>query len=1017
MTNFAWQTRTALRGSVATAALSLAMLVGPSALAQDTAAAESAANAETIVVTGSLIRNPNLVRSSPVTVTSAEEIDLQQVNTAEEILRDIPGIVPSIGSAVNNGNGGAAFVDLRGLGSNRNIVLLDGQRLVPAELNGRLDLNNIPLALIERVEVLTGGASTTYGADAVAGVVNFITKRDFTGVELQGGYGVTEQGDGTTLRLDLTMGAAFDDGRGNVTLGIGYQEADQVLQDDRDFSRFSYDSFTGVAGGSGTSNPSRFSGVNPSGADSIIGGTNVQGGQRQVTADGTAFRPTTAFDAFNFNPYNIFQTPFRRYNIYAAGRYEVSENLEFYTRAIFSRNRVQTIIAPSGAFGLTVNVPLNNPFLTTAQRNAYCQFDTTPGVGYTPRFTPAECAAAATATGPTDPKYRQVASVVSRRNVEGGPRISTYDTTFFDYQAGARGAITSTIDYDVSVSYGESENVSTATGYWLNSRVRQGVQAGPNGCFDGSNGCVPVNLFGATGSITPAMNDFLQEASATTNSFSLTQFKGNIAGDVGFGVPLASNPIAFAVGSEYRDYSARQQSDLLSQSGDLGGGGGAAPNIDGGFSVYEFFGEVVAPIVQDKPFMEDLTLEAGVRYSNYSVDAPTNPAYTTWTWKVGGSWSPGFGLKIRGNYARSVRAPNIAELFSPVNTGLTNLSDDPCANLTDAGTNIPGRPVPTGELAAICRAQGAPAGVIGAIPVPTAGQANATFGGNANLQPETSNSWTLGAVFVPQFAPGLSLTVDYYNIVVTDAITAPAPGDGIAACFGANPLSPPAGASATAACTNIRRSDITGGLSGDSAEVPGLLLLRSNLGRLETDGVDFTMNYGTDFGAVGWRLALIGNWTSRNIFQAAPGTLRRDCVGKFSANCGSIQPDWSWSVRNTFSISDFDFSLLWRYLSSVEYEDAGTAGAAFSGTLSGGNLAGQKVDFNRIPAYSIFDLSARFQASEMFSLTFTIQNLFNRQPTVVGNSIGSTSFNSGNVYPSTYDALGRRFAIGARVKF
>jgi outer membrane receptor protein involved in Fe transport len=195
------------------------------------------------------------------------------------------------------------------------------------------------------------------------------------------------------------------------------------------------------------------------------------------------------------------------------------------------------------------------------------------------------------------------------------------------------------------------------------------------------------------------------------------------------------------------------------------------------------------------------------------------------------------------------------------------------------------------------------------------------------------------------------------------------------------------------------------------------LLLRSNLGRLETDGVDFTMNYGTDFGAVGWRLALIGNWTSRNIFQAAPGTLRRDCVGKFGANCGSIQPDWSWSVRNTFSISDFDFSLLWRYLSSVEYEDAGTAGAAFSGTLSGGNIAGQKVDFNRIPAYSIFDLSARFQANEMFSLTFTIQNLFNRQPTVVGNSIGSTSFNSGNVYPSTYDALGRRFAIGARVKF
>jgi outer membrane receptor protein involved in Fe transport len=1021
--NSAWTARAALRGTAATAAITIAMLAGPSAFAQSTAAAAAPADAETIVVTGSLIRNPNLDRSSPVTVTSAEEIDLKQVNTAEQILRDIPGIVPSIGSAVNNGNGGASFVDLRGLGSNRNIVLLDGQRLVPAELNGRFDLNNVPLALVERVDVLTGGASTTYGADAVSGVVNFITRRDFTGVEVSGGYGITEKGDGQTLRLDLTMGAAFDDGRGNVTLGIGYQEADQVLQDDRDFSRFSYDSFFGSAGGSGTSAPSRFSGVNPSGGDNITGGVNVQGGSRQITPDGTAFRPTTAFDAFNFNPYNVFQTPFKRFNIYAAGRYEVNENLEFYTRAIFSKNKVQTIIAPSGAFGLSVSVPLNNPFLTTAQRNAFCNFDTNPAAGITPRFTPAECAAAATATGPTDPNYRTVTSVLARRNVEGGPRISTYDTTFFDYQAGLRGAVTSTLDYDVSVSYGESENVSTAAGYWLNSRVRQGLLTqrdpvtGAVSCQNTANGCVPINVFGGVGSITPEMIDFLQEESATTNKFSLTQFKGNIAGDVGFGIPFASNPIAFAVGAEYRDYSAQQKSDLLSQSGDLGGAGGAAPNIDGGFSVYEFFGEVIAPIVQDVPFVEDLTFEAGVRYSNYSIDAPSNPSFDTWTWKVGGSWSPGFGLKIRGNYAQAVRAPNIAELFSPVNTGLTNLNDDPCANLNDAGGRIPGRPVPTGELLAVCLAQGAPASSIGSISVPTAGQANATFGGNVELKPETSTSWTLGAVFVPEFAPGLSLTVDYYNIVVTDAITEPAPGDGIAACFGDNPLSPPAGAAATDACRIIRRSAITGGLSGDSSEVPGLFLATSNLGRLETDGVDFTLNYGLPLGPVDWKLAITGNWTGKSVFQASETADPRDCVGLYGANCPSIQPDWSWSVRNTFTISDFDFSLLWRHMTSVRYEDAGTADEAFIGTITGGNLAGQEADFNFIPSYDIFDLSMRFQASEMFSFTFAISNLFDKQPKVVGNSIGSTSFNSGNVYPSSYDALGRRFNVGARLRF
>jgi outer membrane receptor protein involved in Fe transport len=1021
------------------------MLAGPSALAQSVAASDAAAaDAETIVVTGSLIKNPNLDRSSPVTVVGADEIDLQQSNVAEELLREIPGIVPNVGSSVNNGNGGASFVDLRGLGPNRNIVLLDGQRLVPADLTGQFDLNNVPLALIERVDVLTGGASTTYGADAVSGVVNFITKRDFTGVELNGGYGLTERGDGQTLRLDMTMGAGFDDGRGNIVLGVGYQEADQVLQDDRDFSRTSYNSGNGRAEGSGTSVPSRFSGVNPTGTNRIANPADAllpqicneatpsaerplvpglpscvsgQAGLRQVTNDGTAFRAGNAFDSFNFNPFNVFQTPFKRFNIYAAGRYEVSENLEFYSRAMFSKNKVQTIIAPSGAFGLGgLTVSLNNPFLTTAQRNAFCAFDNDPGVGYTPRFTPGECAAAATAAGRDDPNYREVTGVTAaRRNVEGGPRISTYDTTFFDYQVGARGAITSTIDYDVSVNYGESDNTETATGYWLNSRVAQGllVERGPGGvatCQDTSNGCVPLNLFGAVGSITPEMIDFLQEASTTTLSTSLTQVRGNISGDAGFGIPWASNPIAFAVGAEWRDYSARQAADTLGQSGDLAGAGGADPSINGGLSVYEFFGELIAPLVQDKPFFEDLTFEAGVRYSSYSVDAPGNPTFDAWTYKLGGSWTIGGGVKVRGGYARAVRAPNISELFSPLNFALTNLDDDPCANLDDAGRPL-GRPNPSGELLAICLAQGAPADSIGSIALPTAGQANTRTTGNPNNRPETSDSYTLGVVFAPQFAPGLTMTLDYYNIYVTNALTFPTSADVIQNCFGPNPLTPPAGAAASAGCGVIQRNPETGGLDGTL--IGGLFQPTSNQGTLHTDGIDFTANYGTEFGQVGWNLAVSGNWTSRNKFQALPASVNRDCTGLYSPDCASIVPEWQFSVRNTVSISDFDLSLLWRYISKTRFETQD----AFRGTLSGGNLNGQEADFNFIPAWHIFDLSARFQASETFSLVVAIQNLFDRQPKVVGNTIGSTSFNSGNVYPSTYDALGRRFNVGARINF
>jgi iron complex outermembrane receptor protein len=216
-------------------------LFAPPALAQTTpttpppgvqpaeAAVADEAGDSDIIVTGTLIRNPNLISSSPVSVTTSEEIALKQSTTAEQLIRDIPGVSPNVGTSVNNGNAGASFVDLRGLGANRNIVLLDGTRITPANLNGSVDLNNIPLALIDRVDLLTGGASTTYGADAVSGVVNFITKRDFSGIDINVSNGITERGDGNRFRVDATIGANLEDGRGNVVLSIGYQQADEVF--------------------------------------------------------------------------------------------------------------------------------------------------------------------------------------------------------------------------------------------------------------------------------------------------------------------------------------------------------------------------------------------------------------------------------------------------------------------------------------------------------------------------------------------------------------------------------------------------------------------------------------------------------------------------------------------------------------------------------------------------------------------------------------------------------------------
>lgn len=972
-------TLTALKVGSAPMVLGVAMMSGP-VYAQ---VAEETLPADTIIVTGSRISNPNLELAAPVNVTTADTIELQQNNVAEEILREIPGIVPSIGSAVNNGNGGASYVNLRGLGSTRNIVLLDGERIVPSDIVGRVDLNNIPVALVERVDVLTGGASATYGADAITGVVNFIINDDFEGLELNGGYQITERGDGGTFRVDLTTGASFDDGRGNVILGIGYQESDPVYQGSRDFSLFNIDSFSGGGGGSGTAVPARLA----------VPGS----GTLQIAPNGQSLVGTYA--PFNFNPFNIFNTPFERYNIFASAKYEVADNIEVYSRGLFSKQTVSTIIAPSGSFGIGVDIPLSNPFLTDGIRNQLC-------AGF--EISADACAAGAAATDPNDPAYRTITTSLFRRAVEVGPRISDYTTTLFDYRLGVRGDLTSTIGFDISGSYGESENAQQIQNYVLNSRIRQSLLAtNPNTCLDESNGCVPVNFFTPTATVfTPEQLDFLSDTSQVTNKSSLAQARASLDGDFGYALPWASDAINFVVGAEFREYNASQVSDSLAKAGDLGGAGGAAPDINGGYKVYEAFGEIAIPLVQDRPFFDELTLNAGIRQSHYEVDSPSEPTYNTTTWTVRGSWAPVPDLKIRGGYSRAVRAPNISELFSPVNTVLTNLSNDPCVTLNDEGNTI--RPAPTGALREVCLAQGANAGNINSIAQPISGQANATIGGNLDLGPETASTWTAGVILQPRVVPGLTLTVDYYNIKVKDYISAPTPGDAISACF--DNLDP-----TSAACLAIGRDPITGGLSGDPATTPGLFLSLSNLGKIKTSGVDFNLSYQRDIGFANLILNAAGNWTDNQTFQSSPSAVPLDCIGIFSENCGSLAPEWQWSVRGTLAFEAVDVSLLWRHIDGFDYE----FGDAFEGTLpdSVGPVAGKDVNFNRIDSYDYFDLTTRWNATEHFSFTFSIQNLFDKQPPIVGGNVGSTTYNSGNTYPSTYDALGRRYAIAAKLRF
>ena len=701
--------------------------------------------------------------------------------------------------------------------------------------------------------------------------------------------------------------------------------------------------------------------------------------------------------------------------MFGEAHYDASDHVTFYTRGMFSKNTVGTILAPGGAFAVNDTINYNNPYLPAGAAQQFCASN---------GLDAATCTAAINATGPTDPNYKTFTSAVSRRTPELGNRVSNDTTTLFDYKIGAKFTFLNSLTLDVGGNYGQSENNQVTTGNLRTSRVQDASLASLVGgvptCDSGNSGCVPVDLFGESGSITADQAAYLTGDTRVTEKTSLVQAHALLTGDFGVSSPLANSPISFAVGAEYRKYTADQTADDLSQTaGEISGSGGAAPTIHGAYEVTEGYGELIAPLVNDRPFFHSLSAEGGVRYSHYKIDTAGSPTFNTTTYKGAGTWEPVAGLTLRGNFQHAVRAPSIGELFAPVQTSLTNLSSDPCATLDDSGKSIA---TLSAAASAICIAQGATASTVNLISNDPGGQINATGGGNINLKPEKSNSFTGGIVIAPaQYIPGLSFTVDYFHIKVTDAITSPTPGDDIAACFGTynavqNPTGTLAGSPTSAACTSIRRDPVTGNLSGDLATVAGLPLTLSNSGTLKTDGIDVTADYRRDLGFAKLNLNFNGTWTHSNKFQATSVSTNRECVGYYSVNCASPQPEFTWNTRATLTVQTIDFSVLWRHLSKLKQEPLDVTdgnGPAFDGT----NSDGTSFDAQKIKAFNYFDLSMRTMVGENLELTFTVQNFLNKKPPIVGTDVGSTLYNSGNTYPSLYDTLGRRFEVGAQVKF
>ncbi len=952
-----------------------------------------------IIVTGSRISSPNLVQSSPIVSIGAEEISRQAPTSVENFLRELPGTVVGVGENYNNGADGTAAFNLRGLGTNRNLVLLNSRRVVPANLGNVADLNNIPIALLQRVDVFTGGAVTAYGADAISGVVNFITKQDFAGVDLTAQSGISERGDGAKTRIDLVTGANFDGGKGNVTIGLNYTRVKPVLQGDRGYSFLSRQSTCSAAAGQTTT------GGSPTACDQAA--TGIQQGSNTAVpaslffplpdagafADGAQFSPSTGsivpgLSDYNFSPLNLFQTPLERYSMFAQGHYEVTSGIEVYSEAFYSRNKVRIEVAPTGTFTNQLQIPLNNQFLTPTQRTQLCGFAQASGAEI------ADCPTAIAAG-------TEITAIVARRFVETGPRVTTYNSNTFQITAGVRGTITDTLKFDIFGQHGEADRRNVSSGGALAARVQQGLR----GCPAGSTaGCVPIDIFGASGSITPAALAFIGTPTSTFTETQFTTAQALVSGDLGTGSPFAENPVGIAVGAEYRRYAGSSFGDLPSSTpAAVLGAGGATVATSGSYNSKEVFAEINVPLISDRPGFHDLSVEGGVRYSDYS-----NSGGNT-TYKYGGSYAPVRDIRFRAAFTKAVRAPNIGELFSPVSTGLATRAVDPCqgASATTDATRT-----------ALCTAQvtaaGLPATRVGSIPAPIANQINVTGGGNPNLSPETARTLTAGVVLTPSFLSGFTASLDFYRVRVRGAITSPTISDIVDGCFAQTNAN-------DARCLAIRRNPLTGGLSGDASTTQGVIVQASNLGFLQVEGYDVSAAYTRRFGKFVANLSFNGNYTSKSQFQSTPSGFIRECVGFYSASCDPVLPKYTWNTRIGGKYEQVDFSIFWRHLSSVRYEPRTganittppVAGAVGSfGAVNPTTIVGAYRDN---PAYNTFDANLGFDVNEMMSLALLVENLTDKKPPLTGNTIGALS--SGNTFPSTYDTIGRRFTVTGRLRF
>ncbi|WP_082532830.1 TonB-dependent receptor domain-containing protein [Pelomonas sp. Root1237] len=969
----------------ARSAAALAMigaLSAGSAMAQEA----STEKLERIEVTGSRIKSVGAESSSPITSVGKEDISIKQPVAVEELVRGLPSSYPAIGPNMNNGSTGIASIDLRGIGSNRTLVLINGRRIVPATLGGVVDTNTIPVSLLERVDLVTGGASAVYGADAVSGVVNFITKRSFSGVEATTLYSASEKGDANRYKNDLTMGANLADGKGNVVLHIGNTRTNPLKLGERDYAGTVISSASGNPGGfSGTAVPAVFSGMPvPIAGNRVIDGTT--GLLRSAVTSGPP-------DGYNTNPPNYFETPLTRTQVTAMGRYQINDNAEVYAEIFHTKSNVTLNLAPSGTFGAGLDIPIGNPYITPAVRSQLCN-------AYTTVF----------ALGANDPKCVAGGATtfranVARRFVEAGPRIYSYDNATTQYTAGVRGDIPmfEGWSYDAYFQTGRSDQTQRTGNGFSATKLQQATKAlSTTACTVTSGGCVPINLFGAAGSITPEMLAFIATPTFQTTRVEQKVVAGSANGEVAFAKsPWAKNPLGVAIGYEDRTVFGGNASDAVVQTqGELLGSGSPTPDRSGTLKFREVYGEATLPLVQNKPFVYSLNVGYGYRDTEFDSIGGTK---SYGSWKKSFDYAPMKGLRLRGESQRATRAPNVNELYAPVTTGLSSQSVDPCQqaliNTADAGK--------AGTLTNLCQQTGVPAAQIGNVASPSSNQINNTGGGNPNLGPEKADTTTLGVVWEPDFIDNLSITLDFWKIKINGAVSSATASQVIDGCYVGNP-----GFTYNSFCQLIQRDPLNGGLNGTGSK--GVSTQSSNLGFYNFSGIDLGANYRLPLkklGLANWGrldLSMQLAYLKRADFKSLPNVQTLEQAGYYGVDVGTPYSKTRFNARASWTLGDYGLGLNWRHIGAANVQTTGAAA----------NNKGKFLPSNEsIKAFEYFDLNGSWQVSKNIKLSMTVNNLFDKQPPLIGTGIGPGSSNYGNTFPSVYDIIGRRYTATVQANF